>query len=212
MILATALWIGCGGGTGPSQPNGLAPAPGQLAVTPATMNFGSLAVGSSKSQSGTLTAGTADITVKSAAWNGEGYSLSGITFPATVPANQSIPFTVTFAPQTAGTSPGSVSFVSNASNSPNTEMLTGTGAEPVQHSVTLSWSPSTSHVVGYNIYRGTLSGGPYAKLNRSPVRATNYTDSTVQSGLTYYYVATSVGSKMVESAHSNQTTVVIPTP
>src|SRR5712692_3202612 len=190
---------------------GLAPAPGQLAVAPATVNFGSVTVGSSKSQTGTLTASSTDITVTSAA-STQGYSLSGIAFPATVPANQSISFTVTFAPQTVGTSSGNISFVSNASNSPNTETLTGTGAELVQHSVTLSWSPSTSHVVGYNIYRGTRSGGPYAKLNRPPVRGTNYTDSTVQSGLTYYYVATSVGSKMVESAHSNQTMVVIPTP
>jgi len=193
--------------------SGLAPAPGQLAVAPATMNFGSLAVGSSKSQTGTLTTSTADITVKSAAWNGQGYSLSGITFPTKVPANQSTSFTVTFAPQTKGPSSGNISFVSNASNSPNTEMLTGAGAEPVQHSVSLSWSPSTSRVVGYNIYRGTRSGGPYAKLNRSPLRGTNYTDSTVHSGITYYYVATSVGSKkMVESGHSNQTTAVIPTP
>ncbi len=109
---------------------GLAPAPGQLAVAPATMNFGSVVVGSSKAQTGTLTASGADMTVRSAAWNGQGYSVSGISFPATVPANQSISFTVTFAPQTAGTSSGSISFVSNASNSPNTEMLAGTG-QPV---------------------------------------------------------------------------------
>jgi len=90
-------------------------------------------------------------------------------------------------------------------------MLTGTGTEAVQHSVNLSWRPSISRVVGYNIYRGTRSGGPYA-LNRSPLPGTNYTDSAVQSGITFYYVATSVGSNLLEGAHSNQTTVVIPTP
>jgi len=92
------------------------------------MNFGSLAVGSSKSQTGTLTASSTDITVTSAA-STQGYSLSGIAFPATVPANQSISFTVTFAPQTVGTFSGNISFVSNASNSANTETLTGTGAQ-----------------------------------------------------------------------------------
>jgi len=106
----------------------LAPAPGQLAVAPATVNFGSITVGSSKSQTGTLTASSTDITVTSAA-STQGYSLSGIAFPATVPANQSISFTVTFAPQTVGTSSGNISFVSNASNSPNTETLAGTGAQ-----------------------------------------------------------------------------------
>jgi hypothetical protein len=184
---------------------------GQLAVSPSTINFGSALVGQSTAQTGTLTAGGSSIRVSSAAWNGQGYSVSGITFPAIVPANQSISFTVTFAPQTEGTSSGSITFVSNATNSPNRETLTGTGAQP-GHSVILSWNPSPSRVVGYNVYRGTRSGGPYTKLNRSPVRSTNYTDSSVQSGMTYYYVASSVGSHSAESAYSSQTTAVIPTP
>jgi len=215
IILATALWISCGGGTGPSQSSAAGSsglAAGQLAVSPSTINFSSVPVGQSTVQTGTLTAGGSSIRVSSAAWNGQGYSVSEITFPATVPANQSISFTVTFAPQTAGTSSGSITFLSNASNSPNTETLTGTGAQAGQHSVSLSWNPSPSRVVGYNVYRGTRFGGPYTKLNRSPLPGTDYTDSSVQSGMTYYYVATSVGSHSVESAQSRQTTVVIPTP
>lgn len=187
-------------------------AAGQLAVSPSTMNFGSVAVGSSTALNGTLTASSSTITVSSAGWNGQGYSVSGITFPKTVAAGQSVSFTVTFTPQAGGTSSGSISFVSNASNSPNTQALTGTGTQAVQHTVGLSWDSSTSPVMGYNVYRGTHSGGPYAKLTPSPQAGTNYDDDTVQSGLTYYYVATSVDSNSMESTYSNQTTAAIPTP
>jgi fibronectin type 3 domain-containing protein len=77
-------------------------------------------------------------------------------------------------------------------------------------SVAMSWTASTSTVTGYNVYRGTTSGGPYSQLNSSLVTAVNYTDSTVTAGVTYYYVVTAVNSSNVESADSNQATAVIP--
>jgi hypothetical protein len=185
-------------------------AAGQLAVSPTTMNFGSVTVGSSKSLTGTLTAGSSSITVSSASWSGQGYSVSGITFPTTVPAGQSVTFIVKFAPQTSGSSTGSVSFVSNASNSPTIEALTGTGTQTTQHSVSLTWDPSISAVVGYNIYRSTVSGSSYVKLNSSPQAGTSYTDSTVQSGTTYFYIAKAVDSSSQESVPSNEATAPIP--
>lgn len=75
----------------------------------------------------------------------------------------------------------------------------------------LSWNASTSTVVGYNLYRGTQSGGPYStKLNAALIANTNYTDSNVQSGATYYYVATSVDSNNIESAYSGEAMAAIP--
>jgi fibronectin type 3 domain-containing protein len=76
--------------------------------------------------------------------------------------------------------------------------------------VALSWDPSTSTVVGYNIYRGTQSGGPYSLLNSSLLSSTSYTDSAVQSGTTYYYVSTAVDSSNVESSYSNEASAAIP--
>jgi fibronectin type 3 domain-containing protein len=175
------------------------------------MNFGSVPVGASKALPGTLTATNASVTVSSAAWSGEGYSISGISFPVTVAAGQNASFTVTFAPQTGGSSPGSVSFVSDASNSPAGETLVGSGTQPSTHSVNLSWDPSTSPVIGYNVYRGIKNGGPYpTKLTFTPQPSTSYDDATVQSGLTYFYVTTAVDSHSVESSYSNQTTAAIP--
>jgi len=76
--------------------------------------------------------------------------------------------------------------------------------------VALSWTASTSTVSGYNIYRSTTSGGSYAKVNGSLVSSLSYNDSTVQSGTTYYYVATAVDASGDESVDSNQATAVIP--
>jgi fibronectin type 3 domain-containing protein len=79
------------------------------------------------------------------------------------------------------------------------------------HTVTLSWTASTStNVVGYYVYRGTVAGGPFTKVTSSPVPGTSYTDNAVQSGLTYFYVATAVDSGGNESGNSNQAQAVIP--
>jgi Putative Ig domain len=80
----------------------------------------------------------------------------------------------------------------------------------IAHWVDLSWNPSAAVVVGYNIYRGTTSGGPYTKLNSSVVPGITHTDSTVQSGVTYFYVATAVDANNVESAFSNEVSATIP--
>jgi fibronectin type 3 domain-containing protein len=84
---------------------------------------------------------------------------------------------------------------------------------PIPHRVTLVWiASSTSAVVGYNVYRGTASGGPYTLLNSSLVTTTQYHDSSVQSGKTYYYVVTAVDSSYVESAFSGEASATVPTP
>jgi Abnormal spindle-like microcephaly-assoc'd, ASPM-SPD-2-Hydin len=184
-------------------------ASGQLAVSPASVNFSSVTVGGSQNQTGTLTAGSSSITVSSASWNGTGFSLGGISFPVTIPAGQSVPFTVTFAPQTTGAVNGTVSFLSNASNSPTNETLGGTGVQATPHSVGLSWNPDASTVQGYYVYRGAQTGGPYAKISTLQP-GTSYVDASVLSGQTYYYVVTALGTNSQESAYSNEAVAVIP--
>jgi carboxypeptidase family protein len=78
------------------------------------------------------------------------------------------------------------------------------------HTVALTWSASTSTVAGYNVYRSTISGTGYAKINSSPVAVLNFTDSTVLNGTTYYYVTTAVDSSNNESTYSNQVSAAIP--
>lgn len=191
-----------------SNPN---PTTGTLTVSPSSLSFGNVAVGGSASLKASLSATNANVVVSSAAWSGSGYSVSGITFPVTVTPGQSTTYTVTFTPPAAGTSSGNISFSSNATDASLKQSLSGDGTQgSSSHTVALSWDPSTSSVVGYNIYRGTQSGGPYSLLNSSLLSSTNYTDSSVQSGATYYYVSTAVDSNNVESSYSNEANASIP--
>jgi hypothetical protein len=142
--------------------------------------------------------------------NNSAFALSGLALPATIPAGQDAQFTVTFTPPSSGPASGTVSFASNASNSPTVELLTGAGVGQ-SHLVNLSWNADNSpDVVGYNIYRGITSGGPFSKLNAQLNPGTTYTDGSVVSGQTYYYVTTALNSAGMESAYSNETQAVIP--
>jgi fibronectin type 3 domain-containing protein len=76
--------------------------------------------------------------------------------------------------------------------------------------VALTWNASTSTVSGYNVYRSTVSGSSYTKINASLVATLSYTDSTVQNGTTYFYVTTAVDSTGNESVHSNEVSAPIP--
>src|SRR6266849_3255360 len=153
VILAASISIGCGGGSVSASGSAKNPAPGELAVTPASLSFGRVPVGQKVTKAATLTAGDSRIKVMSANWSGEGYTVSGIVFPVTVAAGQSVPFKVSFAPPRAGSSAGNISFVSDATNSPRGEKFSGSGAAQSRaHAVTLAWRPN-SGVAGYNIYR-----------------------------------------------------------
>jgi len=183
----------------------------QLTVSPTSLSFGSVLEGNSASLPATLGAQGGNVTVSSATVTGASYSLSGITFPLTIPAGQTASFSVKFAPKAAGSLPGSIAFVSNSTTSPTSISLSGTGTAP-QHSVSLTWVASTSTVSGYRVYRGTTSGGPYTLVSSGLVSVLTYTDSTVQAGATYFYVVTAVDSSGNESAFSNEVQAVVPMP
>jgi len=78
------------------------------------------------------------------------------------------------------------------------------------HTVTLTWEASSSRINGYNIYRSTTSCMNYTKINSSLIQELTYTDNSVVSGVTYYYVARAVNGRGKESADSNETAAVIP--
>jgi fibronectin type 3 domain-containing protein len=119
---------------------------------------------------------------------------------------------VTFTPASVGPAAGSITVTSNSPNSTITVSLQATGVPAGSHLAALSWNSSPSPVIGYFIYRGTGSGGPYTRLNSSPDQNTAYTDSSVQAGQSYYYVVTGVNSSNVESPYSNEVVAAIPSP
>ncbi|HTW22470.1 MAG TPA: choice-of-anchor D domain-containing protein [Candidatus Baltobacteraceae bacterium] len=173
--------------------------------------FGSIDVSTTGNINLTLkNTGNATATISSVTVSGAGFSASGLSAGTILQSGQSVTFDAAFDPAASGVSSGSITIKSNATNSPTVISLSGTGVAQTSYSVSLSWAPSASSVVGYNVYSGTVSGGPYTKLTSSPVDATSYTDKSVQSGQTYYFVVTAVNSEKQESAYSKQASAVIP--
>lgn len=87
------------------------------------------------------------------------------------------------------------------------------GLVAVPHYVLLSWTASVSaNVAGYNVYRGTTSGGPYTIVSSYLIPGNAYTDITVAAGQMYYYVATAVDHNNNESGYSNEAPATVPSP
>ncbi|MGA2889383.1 MAG: sugar-binding protein [Terracidiphilus sp.] len=74
--------------------------------------------------------------------------------------------------------------------------------------VTLTWAGSTG-AIGYNVLRGTVSGGPYTQVGTPTVVA--YTDRSVTNATTYYYVveATNGGGASAPSPQASATPNVL---
>lgn len=73
-------------------------------------------------------------------------------------------------------------------------------AEPGDTQIFLDWDVSTG-AESYNIKRSVVSGGPYSLIDN--ISGTEYTDSGLTNGTTYYYVVSAVNGTG-ESADSNQ--------
>jgi centrosomal CEP192-like protein/immunoglobulin I-set domain protein len=187
--------------------------PGHLSTSPSSLNFGNVSVGSSSTLGVTFTnTGPSNVNILNASMSGPGFSASGVSGGLIITPGMAATLNVAFAPASSGSVTGGVTVTSNATNSTIVIPLSGSGVVPLPHSASLSWTGSTSVVVGYYAYRGTASGGPYLRLNASADASTNYTDTTVQAGLTYYYVVTAVDSSNLESVFSNQVSATVPTP
>jgi hypothetical protein len=183
-----------------------------LGISPTNLSFGNVTTGTSSATQNVTIAntGNSNVAISQINLSGAGYSMTGGSAPVTLSPSQTITLVVQFRPTTAGAASGSITIVSNASGSPASVTLSGTGIAPVQHSAALTWNASTSTVAGYNVYRSTVSGTLYTKINSSLITALNYTDSTVQSGTTYFYVATAVDASGNESVQSNEVSALIP--
>jgi hypothetical protein len=205
--------------------SGEKPAPG-LQASPSTINFGNHSVNSSAFQAVTLTnTGNISLTVNAVSVAGSGYSITGLSAGVSLSPGQQLEFQVWFVPSTAGNSsamlavsssslptPLKLSLSGSAANSSATSSSPTSTSPPSTHSVTLDWSPSTSSVAGYHVYRGGSSGGPYSRVNSSMVTSLNYRDASVQSGGHYFYVVTALSTDGAESPYSNEVAADIPNP
>jgi hypothetical protein len=183
-----------------------------LGISPTSLSFGNVTTGtSSATQNVTITnTGNSNVAISQINLSGMGYGMTGGSAPVTLTPSQSITVAVQFSPTTAGAASGSITIVSNATGSPATIALSGTGVALVSHWVGLTWNASTSSVAGYNVYRSTVSGSSYTRMNSSLVAVLNFADATVLNSTTYYYVTTAVDFAGVESVYSNEVSAPIP--
>lgn len=76
-------------------------------------------------------------------------------------------------------------------------------ATPTQ--VFLDWSDNgEGDLQGYDVYRATISGGPYAKLTPVTIASSLFIDAAVIAGVSYHYVVTASDLSGNESANSGE--------
>jgi len=103
-------------------------ASGQVTLNPSTLNFGSISVGTSQTQSVTLTnSGGSKLTVTQATVSGTDFTFSGLSYPVSLAGGQSVTAYVTLTPQSSGTDSGMVS-ISFSSQSKGHNGLSGSSS------------------------------------------------------------------------------------
>jgi len=180
----------------------------KLTVSESSLNFGNVPVSNSQSKDVTITnSGNANVVIAGISVTGAGFSVGGGS-DMTLAPNQSETVTVSFNPKSKGSLAGTLTISSNA---PTVKVsLAGAALQGGNHSVGLTWTASTSPVIGYFIYRRTGATGTFSRLASNIDSSTNFTDSNVVDGATYDYVVTAVSAENLESAFSVEVSVTVP--
>jgi hypothetical protein len=155
-----------------------------ISVVPTTAAFGNVPVGSTNSQTFTVTNhGTSTVSVSSESVSGTGFSMSGLADRAQIAAGKSSTFNVAFKPTKTGTVTGSTSvdFSASGKTVPLTVSLSGNGVTAtgtlqvspttinfgdvlVGHSGSLSLKVSNTGNSALTTTRGTISGSGFSMI------------------------------------------------
>lgn len=140
LLLGLSFLTACQGLSAGSPPKDTQQQIGNLSLANASMDFGSVVAGTTKTVTVTATnSGSAAVTVNSATVSNSNFSVTAPSFPATIAAGQSVALSLAFTPNAVGSFNATVTFASNASNSTATISLSGAGIAAGQ----LASNPST---------------------------------------------------------------------
>jgi hypothetical protein len=158
-----------------------------LSVSPSSVAFGTVSVGSEVTKTVQLAStGTASVTISGMAFSGSGISVSGLALPLTLAAGKDASLTITYKPSSAGTLAGSVSIASNASDPSEVVGLSGTATT----SPTSALTATPSSIAFGNVVVGTQT--------TQTIRLTNSgTANVTVSGLAPSVAAVSVSGLSV---------------
>jgi len=191
LLLAGLSSAGCIGLTGASkvassQQNTTGAA--SISLAPASINFGSVSLGSTASQSVTISnGGGSNLTITKASATAAGVTIRGVSLPLVIAAGKQATFDVVFTPKTAGALAGQISVASDISSNPSTVSLSGTAL-----AATALLSASTSNLSFGNVAvgkSGTLSvtltnaGNSDLTVSRMTISGAPYSTSGVSAGL-----------------------------
>src|SRR5277367_2873850 len=177
MILAIAGLSSCAGYTSSAKTQASDPGAGILSPSVTSVSFGSVAVGNTATQSLTVTnTGLGTVTIASAALTGAGFTVVGGNPAGTIGVGQSSTIQLQFAPTSAGAINGSLTILSDASNSPLAISITGTGT---QAGLTIAPSALTfGNVIvgqtGTQSVKLTNSGNSSVTINLATVAGTGF--------------------------------------
>src|ERR1700691_1023878 len=177
MILAIVGLSSCAGYTSSGKTSPSNPGAGILSPSVASVSFGSIAVGNTATQSLTVTnTGLGTVTISGATLTGAGFTVIGGNPSGTIGVGQSSTIQIQFAPTSGGAITGSLTVLSDASNSPLAIAITGTGT---QTGLTIAPSALTfGHVVvgqsGTQTVKLTNSGTSSLTINLATVAGTGF--------------------------------------
>jgi len=125
LLLSGLLLIGCTGYTKPlSMPSKIP----SLGVSAKSLTFTTVVVGQTQSQTLKISnSGDAPLRLTSLSVSDPQFSFTGPSVPATILPSESLPYSVTFSPTSAGSHTATLDIVSNASNGIVALALAGTG-------------------------------------------------------------------------------------
>ena len=186
VLLCLATMVGCQGFSS-SKSASQQPQSGTLALGSASLDFGTVTSGTSKTL--TMTAsntGAASVTITSASISSQYFSLSAPSLPVTIPAGQSNTVSVVFTPNAAGTFNATASITSNASDSSATVSLSGTGAASGQLALSPANESFGSVTVGSQSTQTvtlTNNTGSTVNISQASVSGTGFTLSGITTPL-----------------------------
>jgi Abnormal spindle-like microcephaly-assoc'd, ASPM-SPD-2-Hydin len=188
-ILSTSGCIGLTGATNKTTSSQqTAPGTATISVAPASIKFGSVALGDTSSQSVTISnSGGSNATITKASVAGTGISVTGVSFPLTIASGKQATLNVVFSPKTAGAVSGDVSIVSDASSSPSTVSVSGTGmAATALLTTSVSSLNFGSITIGKNSVLSvtlTNAGNSNVTVSKVSFSGADYSGSGVSAGL-----------------------------
>lgn len=196
-------------------------------VSPNPLKFGSVTIGSTTSQAITVTnVGPGNLTVSQVNVSGAAFSIASNACTTLTPTNNCA-VTVQFAPTATGAVTGTVTITSNATASPQSVTLNGTGTagtdvtppttpttltatSPTASTAALNWSASTdsggSGLAGYKVER--CAGSGCSNFAQIATPATNsFGDTGLAASKIYGYRVRAYDNAGNVSAYSNVATI-----